>query len=132
MANAPDVCICMPGGMCDMFGGDRYCHDTGCMEGDGCMMGRPNHGDDDDDMGMGPGMDDGYGGGFGDGYGGGRGVVSSYATKTGRKPIGPYMPTGVVNEGAPPDEEKVAALLEDQVPPEEDAGREDLQGPGLR
>ena len=39
---------------------------------------------------------------------GGRGVVSSYATRGGqRKPIGPYMPTGVVNEGAPPDEEKV-------------------------
>ena len=32
-------------------------------------------------------------GGFDGGFGG-RGVVSSYATKTGRKPIGPYMPTG--------------------------------------
>ena len=42
--------------------------------------------------------------GYGDGYGGGRGVVSSYATKPGRKPIGPYMPTGVVVKGAPPDE----------------------------
>merc|ERR1719402_733881 len=51
-------------------------------------------------------------GGFDGGFGGGRGVVSSYATKTGRKPIGPYMPTGVVNEGAPPDEDKIAALLE--------------------
>ena len=64
-------------------------------------------------LGSGSTMD--YGGGFGGfdgGFGGGRGVVSSYATKTGRKPIGPYMPTGVVNEGAPPDEEKVGALLE--------------------
>ena len=39
---------------------------------------------------------------------GGRGVVSSYATRGGqRKPIGPYMPTGVVNEGATPNEETV-------------------------
>ena len=43
-----------------------------------------------------------YGGGYGDIYGGGRGV-----TNTGRKPIGHYMPTGVVNKGAPPDEKKV-------------------------
>ena len=42
---------------------------------------------------------------------GGRGVVSSHATRGGqRKPIGPYMSTGVVNEGAPPDEEKVGRL----------------------
>ena len=56
MANAPDVCICMSGGMCENYGGDRYCHDMGCAEWEGCMMGRPNHGNDDDDMGMGPGM----------------------------------------------------------------------------
>jgi|EP01046_Picozoa_sp_COSAG06_P010687 hypothetical protein len=56
MANAPDVCICMPGGMCENYGGDRYCYDMGCAEWEGCMMGRPNHGNDDDDMGMGPGM----------------------------------------------------------------------------
>merc|ERR1719394_679627 len=55
-------------------------------------------------LGSGSTMD--YGGGFGGfdgGFGGGRGVVSSYATKTGRKPIGPYMPTGVVNGNLPMD-----------------------------